>query len=294
MTKPKVLVLGSQGMLGQAISRFLASRGRQVTGTQFADPNARWYLDAAAGPRTWAPLFADAKCDYVINCIGVLKHAIEGSKPGAIELAIRVNALFPYEVARVAASGGARVVHISTDGVFAGGRAEPYRESEPPDCHDYYGRTKALGECPAANVLNIRCSIVGLDTVEHKGLLEWFLHQPEGGEVKGFRDQFWNGVTTVQLARLCDAIIERGAFDSLRGASYVHHFCPNPVITKYDLLCAWREVTGRRLIVRAAESGAPAGSRVLASQYDCLPAPDPVRGGWAQILSELLPPSYFQ
>jgi dTDP-4-dehydrorhamnose reductase len=283
----KILVLGSEGMLGQAVVGVLAGRGWAVSGTQFLHPTAPWYLDATAGPDSWEPLFAASQCDYVINCIGILKNAVDESDAGSVQQAIRVNALFPYEVAQAAAARGARVLHISTDGVFAGGRAEPYRESDPPDCTDHYGRTKALGECRAPNVLNIRCSIVGRDWVEHKGLLEWLLCQPEGGEVQGFRDQLWNGVTTVQFAQLCEVIIEHGAFDHTRRVSPVHHFCPNPIITKYDLLCAWRDVTGKQVAVRAAESRYPGGSRVLATQYDCLPSLYPPRAGWREILREL-------
>jgi dTDP-4-dehydrorhamnose reductase len=284
----RVLVLGAQGMLGRAVFDWFARRGWNVAGTQFTDPESPRYLDAAADAACWQPIFAGASCDYAINCIGVLKNAMRDDDAASMSTAIRVNALFPHSLARVAASEGARVIHISTDAVFAEGRSDPYSENDAPDCRDHYGRSKALGECPAANVLNIRCSIVGRDPAKGKGLLEWLLRQPDECEVPGFRDQLWNGVTTLQFAQLCEAIIEQpGAFESARRLSSVHHFCPNPATSKYDLLCTWRRVTGKRITICPTDSKSP-GGRLLSTIYGFPPALYSAPPGWDVVLSELL------
>ncbi len=272
-------------MLGQAVFRLLSASGWNVTGTQYVDPSAPWYFDATAEPEHWRRVIVASGCDYIVNCIGILKAAVLERDADSLRRAIRVNALFPYELAAAAADHGARLIQISTDGVFRG-RPEAYYEDDPPDAADHYGRTKALGECPAQNALHVRCSIVGRDAIERKGLLEWFLRQPEGSEVNGYSDSLWNGVTTVQFARLCEAVIRSGAFDRIRAVSHVHHFCPNPVTTKYDLLCAWQQVTGRKVTVRATASPEPA-SRVLATRYYCLPDLHAQGAGWCEILSEL-------
>jgi dTDP-4-dehydrorhamnose reductase len=283
-----VLILGAQGMLGRAVFEWFVRRGWNVAGTQFNDPEGAGYLDAAADADCWRSIFAGASFDYAINCIGVLKNAMRDDDAVSMSRAIRVNALFPHSLARVAASEGTRIIHISTDGVFAEGRSGPYSENDAPDCRDHYGRSKALGECPAENVLNIRCSLVGRDSTKGKGLLEWLLHQPDESEVPGFRDQLWNGVTTLQFAQLCEALIEQpGAFESARRLSSVHHFCPNPTTSKYDLLCTWRRVTGKRITIRPTDSNSPRG-RVLSTIYGCLPALYPSPPGWDEILSELL------
>jgi dTDP-4-dehydrorhamnose reductase len=284
----RVLILGARGMLGQAVFEWFARRGWNVAGTHFTDPGSPGYLDAAGDPRDWRAIFATPRCDYAINCIGILKGAVCEDDAASLSTAIRVNALFPHSLAQVAALVGARVIHISTDGVFAEGRSRPYSEKDPPDCRDHYGRSKALGECPAGNVLNIRCSIVGGDPIKGKGLLEWLLRQPDDCEVPGFRDQLWNGVTTLQFAQLSEALVAQpGAFESARRLSGVHHFCPNPATTKYDLLCAWRRITGKRLTISPTDSNSP-GSRLLTTVYDCLPELYRAPAGWDEILSELL------
>lgn len=283
----RVLILGAHGMLGRTVFEWFARRGWNVAGTHFRDPGSSGYLDATLDPREWSSILVSSRCDYAINCVGILKNAVCEHDAESVNKAIQVNALFPYSLARVAALQDARVIHISTDGVFAESGSRPYSESDPPDCRDHYGRSKALGECPAPNVLNIRCSLAGRDPVNGKGLLEWLLRQPEDSEVPGFRDQLWNGVTTLQLAQLAEAIIDQpGRFESARGLSAVHHFCPNPAITKYDLLCAWQRVTGKRLTIRPAESGSP--GRLLATIYSALPALYRAPGGWDEILGELL------
>src|SRR5213076_2163354 len=111
----------------------------------------------------------------------------------------------------VAEEFGARVLHISTDGVFAGA-AGACAEDAPHDCPDVYGKTKSLGEVTAREVLTLRCSIVGPDPSARRGLLEWFLGLPDGMEVTGYTDSLWNGVTSLQLANLCQRIIQQDAF----------------------------------------------------------------------------------
>ena len=53
-------------------------------------------------------------------------------------------------VAAEAASAGARLVHLSTDVVFAGDAGRPYREDDPPDPVSDYGRAKAGAEAAVA------------------------------------------------------------------------------------------------------------------------------------------------
>jgi dTDP-4-dehydrorhamnose reductase len=62
------------------------------------------------------------------------------------ELAARVNGAAPGVLADVAGQTGACFVHYSTDYVFDGSAARPYRESDPVAPINAYGRTKLAGE----------------------------------------------------------------------------------------------------------------------------------------------------
>jgi dTDP-4-dehydrorhamnose reductase len=173
--------------------------------------------------------------DYVVNCIAALKNAVESLDPRAADEASRINAVFPQELARSAAEIDFKLVHVSTDAVFApeSGRC---LESDVPAPFDLYGRTKLLGEPSALNALTIRCSIIGPNPVKKTGLLEWVLGQPRNATIPGYDDQLWRGVTTLQFAKLCSQIFQEDLFRQLRDESNVHHFCPNEVVTKYQLL----------------------------------------------------------
>ena len=61
-------------------------------------------------------------------------------------LAFRINAVGPAVLARAARQAGARMVHLSTDYVFAGDATSPYAEDAPLAPRSAYGRTKAAGE----------------------------------------------------------------------------------------------------------------------------------------------------
>jgi dTDP-4-dehydrorhamnose reductase len=270
-------------MLGSAVLRALSvRRDWAVSGTQSRAPSSPNHLNAADPPDTWAHLIRDF--DYVINCIGVLKESVNETDPAAIRKAITVNALFPHFLAEVAHSAGARVIHISTDGVFSGASATPYVETHPTDCSDVYGKTKALGECPAWNVLNIRCSIVGRDPVRHRGLIEKVLNAPEGAEVMGFDDQIWNGVTTVQFGALCRRILESEVFDRIREVSGIHHFAPNDQISKYELLCIIQQVSRKAVKIRRTKSNLPASARVLISHFAELSGLYPGGHTWPELI----------
>jgi dTDP-4-dehydrorhamnose reductase len=264
-----ILVLGASGMLGSAVQHTLAGgAGWCVDGTQRQDRFAPNYLDILEMPREdWSSVLRRRAYDYIVNCIGILKAAMSEQVSMALCRAIRVNALFPHELAAMAPDS--RILHASTDGVYSGSLGRPYVETDPTDCPDAYGKTKALGECPATNVVNIRCSLIGRDVAGGKGLIEWVLRTPDVAELTGYDDQHWNGVTTRQFAELCRRIIESRSFDRVRRESGLHHFCPNPVATKYEMLCRIREAAGRKVIIRRGRSGAP-GGRILGSIYSSL------------------------
>lgn len=170
----------------------------------------------------------------VVNCAGVVKQREEAADA---EVSVAVNALFPHALARMARGFGGRVLHVSTDCVFSGERGG-YREDDPCDARDLYGRSKALGELREGDVVTVRTSIVGRQLSGTSSLLEWFLAQP-GPAVPGFTGVFFSGVTTIELARVLAALA--GTWASLRGLYHV----AGPRISKRDLLTLFRDAFGR-------------------------------------------------
>ena len=196
----RVLILGAEGMVGQAVFGLLKTEdGWIVDGSQRRDPQAPFWLNVEGEPSSCSKLLSQGRYDYIVNCIGVLQSAIDEKDSESVLRAINVNSVFPHRLASVAAEMDARVLHVSTDGVFSD-NARRCLETDAINCSDVYGRTKALGECPAPNVLNVRCSFAGRDLFGRKGLFEWILSSADGAELPGYTNHLWNGVTTLQFA----------------------------------------------------------------------------------------------
>jgi dTDP-4-dehydrorhamnose reductase len=94
-------------------------------------------------PETLAAVVAAASPDLIVNCAAYTAvDRAERDEAGAR----RVNSDAVAEIGRAARRLGAPVVHFSTDYVFPGDAAVPYRESDPTGPLSVYGRTKLLGE----------------------------------------------------------------------------------------------------------------------------------------------------
>jgi dTDP-4-dehydrorhamnose reductase len=169
----------------------------------------------------------------IINCIAILRAPGQANASERCNM-VRANALFPNELAAVGAEFGAALIHVSTDAVFdpAAGRCRP---SDFPAPRDFYGLTKCVGEPVGENTITIRCSLIGPNP-NKRGLFEWLVGQPYNATINGFDDQLWSGVTTLQFAEMCRRVLRPSLFTQMRAASSLHHFCPNTVITKFELL----------------------------------------------------------
>lgn len=231
----KTLVIGASGMLGNAMLRFLAqSPGFEVIGTARSRDILRrlppslhdrlvFGIDIADVDRL-ERLFAEQRPQVVINCVGMVKQLAESEDPLT---AIPVNALLPHRLADLCGRHGARLVHISTDCVFAGTRGM-YEEDSLPDATDLYGRSKLLGEVDRPHAITLRTSIIGHELDSAHGLVDWFLAQQ--GQVKGYTRAVFSGLPTVELARVVrDHVIPRP------GLHGMYHVSAAP-IAKFDLL----------------------------------------------------------
>lgn len=128
------LVTGAHGMLGSDLVPVLQGRGERVTALDRAD------LDITDAGAVHSAVEGH---DVVVNCAAwTAVDEAESDEAGAYA----VNAVGPHVLARSAARAGARLVHVSTDYVFAGDATRPYGEDDVMAPRSAYGRTKAAGE----------------------------------------------------------------------------------------------------------------------------------------------------
>jgi dTDP-4-dehydrorhamnose reductase len=247
----RVLVLGGTGMLGHVLWRACAERFDAYATVRADEPSAEAaeMLDPerivtgvrVEEPRSIARALEETRADAVVNCIGVVKQAVDDPA-----VAIRANALFPHELAAACRERGARLIHVSTDCVFSGQKGG-YAEADPPDPVDVYGRSKLLGEVTTPGALTIRTSMIGREIATSHGLLEWFLAQ-SGGTVRGFTRAVFSGPTTPVLSRAIADVLER--HQSLEG---LYHLGAEP-IDKHELLLLLRDAFEVEVEVEPDES----------------------------------------
>jgi len=135
LSQTHILMTGARGMLAADVIEALRAAG--ATDVVLTDRGELDILDADA------VALAVAECDLLINCAAFT--AVDAAEEQE-SLAHAVNATGPGILARAAAAAGARMVHVSTDYVFAGDSTEPYAENAPMTPTGAYGRTKAAGE----------------------------------------------------------------------------------------------------------------------------------------------------
>jgi dTDP-4-dehydrorhamnose reductase len=231
----KVLVLGGTGMLGHKLWQTLRKRHDTWVTVRAPAASLRRFGDLFDPARTVDGVAADAfatvaraldavRPAVVVNAIGIIKQDPAATDPVP---AITVNALFPHLLAEYCSAAGTRLVHVSTDCVFAGDRG-PYAEADRPDAEDLYGRSKLLGEVDRPGCLTLRTSIIGRELEGQYGLVEWFLAQR--GSVRGYTHAVFSGLPTALLASTVADILDR--FPQLTG---LYHVAAAP-INKYDLL----------------------------------------------------------
>jgi dTDP-4-dehydrorhamnose reductase len=98
-------------------------------------------------PETLRPILRGLRPWLVVNAAAYT--AVDAAESDAAEC-MRVNAEAPAVLAEESAALGAAVIHYSTNYVFDGHLARPYREDDPPAPLGVYGESKLLGEAAIA------------------------------------------------------------------------------------------------------------------------------------------------
>lgn len=234
--RKRVLVLGVTGMLGHMLVRVL-SQTHSIFGTISTayDQNKRInqllpksqcidQLDVT-DPLKVDSVIRNVQPDFVLNCVGLIKHKMDKRR---ILDAVVINSVFPHQLAEICTTLGVRLIHFSTDCVFAGTPGIK-RLTDVPDAVDVYGSTKRLGEVSYGTSLTLRTSFIGRQIAGDEELIEWALSR-RGQTISGYQNAIYSGLTTRALSDVVAQVI---------------HQCPDLIglfqvastpISKFDLL----------------------------------------------------------
>ncbi|MEP9412684.1 MAG: dTDP-4-dehydrorhamnose reductase [Candidatus Brocadia sp.] len=146
----KILVIGSQGMLGRNLVSWLLNLS--VSGSPHIEVIAanHGHVDITSGSNTTA-FIARIKPDVIVNCAA---FANVDACETRISEAFAVNAAGAKNVALAGKEERAKVIHISTDYVFDGAKNEPYFETDQPNPISIYGKSKLEGELAIQEIID--------------------------------------------------------------------------------------------------------------------------------------------
>lgn len=218
-----VVVVGSGGRLGSLLAGQLSKRHRVIaldrSDLDLADEDS---IRRVLGAIDYGWLFLTAALTDVDYCE---THPRE---------AYVINAEAAGIVAEVSAEKNAHVTYLSTDMVFDGSNAVPYRETDPPLPICVYGHTKHDGErrVLAASEGNLVTRVSWLFGPSRPGFPEWIVRQAASCECPALpEDKFARPTYTIDLVEWLESLVFGNA-DS--PASGVVHLCNAGT-------CSWQE-----------------------------------------------------
>lgn len=210
MSAAPILVTGAGGMLGRSLLRRL---GPRCLGLSHAA------LDIA-DPLTVAQALAAHPIRVVINCAAFTQ--VDRCETES-DLAYRGNAVGPSVLALACQRRGIRLIHISTDYVFAGDLDRPYHEWDATGPRTVYGASKWAGEeavrthCPDHLILRTAWLYgPGGPSFVHTMLK---LGAQDGPPLTVVNDQHGNPTSTDALAACIDGLIDLPIAGTLHASS---------------------------------------------------------------------------
>lgn len=229
----KILVIGIKGMAGHLIfERLRKSEKFKVWGiARNIEENLSVFNIDVSDTNRLKYLLSEYEFDAIINCVGILNKDAEDNPSKAIWF----NSYFPHFLEEITKDTLTQVIHISTDCVFDGKRGG-YTELDIKDGVGFYAQSKALGELVNTKDLTIRTSIIGPEINRNGiGLFHWFMTQPKDAKLNGFTQAFWSGITTLELSKVIEFVLENKFTGLIQVA-------PKQKIDKYNLLKLFNKI----------------------------------------------------
>ena len=144
----KIMITGCHGQLGNELQSIIKSGKSEIGKISDEFKSAEILpvdidsLDIADSGSVNA-FVSENRPDVIINCAAMTN--VDGCETN-YEAAFKANAYGVKNLAVAADSVGAKLIHVSTDYVFAGNGTRPYTEWDEVNPQSVYGASKALGE----------------------------------------------------------------------------------------------------------------------------------------------------
>ena len=200
----RVVIVGADGLIGNALQDSLSRRGHTVLGTTRKTEQARQkdriFLDLAV-----PDLPAIPPAEVVIICAAVSKFADCRHYP---DQARQVNVLAPLMLAKQMGAKGGRVLLLSSSAVFDC-RSPHVMADQPTAPRSAYGRMKAEAE---AGILALGGTVLRLTKViaaDTGRLADWIVMLDRGQSIQAFEDHRFCPIALGSVLDAVASIIEQ-------------------------------------------------------------------------------------
>ena len=226
----KILVTGKNGQLGKSIHKIVTNNEQTdefvFVGREELDLNSTDSITS---------YFNHNNFDIIINCAA--HTAVDKAEEEAV-LANQINHLAVAQLAQIAKTQQAKLIHVSTDYVFDGESDKPYTEADATNPINIYGKTKLAGEQALKEIMPTDAIIIRTSWVYSEygnNFVKTMLRLgKQRDELSVVGDQIGSPTYATDLANAILKIIQNKAFKEVEQETQVYHYSNAGEISWYE------------------------------------------------------------
>jgi dTDP-4-dehydrorhamnose reductase len=241
----KILVTGKNGQLGKSIHK-IVTNNEQTDEFFFV---GREELDLSSTDSITS-YFNHINFDIIINCAA---HTAVDKVEEEEEIANQINHLAVAQLAQIAKTQQAKLIHVSTDYVFDGESDKPYTETDETNPINVYGKTKLAGEKALQEIMPIDAVIIRTSWVYSEygnNFVKTMIRLgKERAKLSIVSDQIGSPTYATDLANAILKIVQNKAFKEAGQETQVYHYSNKGEISWYEFAKEIIELGGIQCIV---------------------------------------------
>ena len=236
----RILIAGKNGQLGKSIHKLVANT-EQTNDFVFV---GREELDLS-GADNIISYFNQNNFDIIVNCAA--HTAVDKAEEEAV-LANQINHLAVEQLAQIAKTQQAKLIHVSTDYVFDGESDKPYAETDETNPINVYGKTKLAGEKALQEIMPTNAIIIRTSWVYSEygnNFVKTMLRLgKERDELNVVSDQIGSPTYATDLANAILDTMQNKAFKEVGQETQVYHYSNMGEISWYEFAKEIFELSG--------------------------------------------------
>lgn len=234
----KILLIGSTGMLGQALLKEIRLRNIEVV--TVARSRSTYLLDLYCESEKLVKIIKDEKPNIVINAAALINLQVCEEFP---EKAYLLNAGIVNDIGLACREINCYFIQISTDHYYINDGKVLHNEEDEIHLVNEYAKTKYAGECFAltySRSLVVRTNIVGFRNKRNEPtFIEWVIRSLNAGEtITGFDDFYTSSIDVRTFSNILFELIEKKLVGIINIASA-------DVVSKYEFIYSIAKELGK-------------------------------------------------